>query len=383
MTQLPLSLVQQEFGYLRDTIFLNSCSVSLPPMRVRRFCSTFMEEYAQSLGGTLPEFDYYRDNAKKEIAALINASVEEIAFTKNTTEGNSILADGFELSPGDNIIIADIEHPALLYPWLQQQRRGVEVRIVAAQDGRLPVAGYLQQIDKNSRVVAVSAVQYGSGYLADLRELCSQCHARGVLVAVDAIQALGRIPIDVEDLGVDYLTCGSFKGLMGALGSGFLYCRRDLIPHIHPPYTCYHSVPDYLEYPAVPRTFQPPMQYEDARRFDAGSSNTYGTVSMGMGASLINELGIKNIYGHICQLEQQFRQQLTNPKLHMIGGSKQDHLSGTLAWTFDPAETHRLRELLSQGKVKLTLRDGYMRLQLHLYNTQAQIEKTAAILNSF
>ena len=383
MTQLLSPLAQQEFGYLGDTIFLNSCSVSLPPMRVRQFCKTFMEDYAQSTGATLSQFDFYRDDAKKQIAALINASVEEVAFTKNTTEGNSILADGLDLSPGDNVILADIEHPALLYPWLQQQRRGVQVRIVTAQDGALPVEAYLRQMDANTKVVALSAVQYGSGYLADLRELCRQCRARGILVAVDAIQALGRIPIDVKDLGVDYLACGSFKGLMGALGSGFLYCRRGLIPRIHPPYTCYHSVPAHREFPAAPADFLPPAQYEDARRFDAGSSNTYGAVSMGLGASLINEMGIDTVYDHICRLERQLRRQLTNSKLHLLGGSDPSLLSGTLAWTFDPAETDRLRALLQAERIKLTLRDGYMRMQLHFYNTAEQMDKVAAVLRSF
>lgn len=383
MTQLLSLLAEREFGYLGDTIFLNSCSVSLPPMRVRQFCTTFMEDYAKSTGATLSQFDLYRADAKKQIAALINAPVDEIAFTKNTTEGNSILAGGLELSSGDNVILADIEHPALLYPWLQQQKRGVQVRIVTAQDGVLPVQAYLRQMDANTKVVALSAVQYGSGYLADLRELCRQCHARGILVAVDAIQALGRIPINVKGLGIDYLSCGSFKGLMGALGSGFLYCRRDLIPRIRPPYTCYHSVPAHQEFPAVPTDFLPPVQYEDTRRFDAGSSNTYGAVSMGLGASLINEIGVDTIYAHICHLERQLRQQLTNPKLHLLGGSAPNHLSGTLAWTFDPAETDRLQAMLQAERIKLTLRDGYMRLQLHFYNTAEQMDKVAAVLHSF
>ena len=169
------------------------------------------------------------NETRPKIARLINAAdPHEIAFVKNTCEGISIVADGFPLGRGDNVVVADQEHQANLYPWINvHQRKGVELKVVKSVHGEIPTEKMISMMDENTKILAISAAQFSTGFFTDLTTLGTECHKRGVVFVVDGIQVIGRIKIDVRKMHIDYLAAGSNKGLLGTLGEiGRASCRE-------------------------------------------------------------------------------------------------------------------------------------------------------------
>src|SRR5262249_16950362 len=119
---------------------------------------------------------------------LINADADEITFVKNTSEGIAFVANGIHFSTGDNIVTSSVEFPANIYPWMNLQAQGVRLKMIPEDHGRVPVERICEAIDGRTRVVAISAVQYASGFRMDLGELGRVCQEKGVLLCVDAIQ---------------------------------------------------------------------------------------------------------------------------------------------------------------------------------------------------
>ena len=378
---LNAELIEAEYGYLGDAIFLNTSSVAVPPSRVRNACRRCMDDLAQAYG--IPAYDEYdniRSQTKSLLGSLIHCQPDEIAFTKNTTEGNSLLARGLDLKGGDSVIICDMEHPSLLYPWLYSQRRGIDVRIVKSHNGSFSLEDIAALTDKSTKVIAVSAVQYGSGYLADLKGIGTFCAENHIIFAVDGIQAVGKIPIDVQKMHIDYLTCGAFKGLLGSLGIGFLYCRRDLIPHIEPCKISYHTAENYVDAPDILQDFSPPLLRTDIHRLEAGSSNTYGIISLNKGVELILELGVSNIFFHIMELEKQLRGRLYGSGYEFYEHDPNVGFSGIISLRFPENGTELLKKAFAENRVYATVKKGYVRMALEFFNTGEQMDRLAHIL---
>lgn len=214
---LNQDLIQEEFGYLEDVVFLNISSVVMPPQRVRNAYRSFMDDYVSNFGdGVVPKAWGLVENARPALAKLIHAAQpHEIAFVKNTSEGISAIANGFPFAPGDNVVLADQEHGSLLYPWINvHEQKGVDLHVVKSVDGEIPFADMVAAMDTHTRILAVSAVQFSTGFAADLMALGAECHRRGIVFVVDGIQALGRLNIDVQACHIDYLAGGSNKGML-------------------------------------------------------------------------------------------------------------------------------------------------------------------------
>lgn len=174
--------------------------------------------------------------ARERLAAFLNApGVRSLAFTANTCQAISLVLEGFPFRPGDNVVVGDLEHVSVLMPCLYLKRKGVECRIAASRGGMILTAeDLLARADEHTRVIAVSYVQSRSGYCVDLAALAAGCHARGIYLVTDAIQALGFRPVDVAALDVDALAASGYKGLLGAEGVGFCYLSDRLAPLIEP-----------------------------------------------------------------------------------------------------------------------------------------------------
>ncbi|MCC8023957.1 MAG: aminotransferase class V-fold PLP-dependent enzyme [Clostridium sp.] len=368
-------LIEKEFGYLEPDIYLNISSVAMPPVRVRDVCRSFMDDYVESMGRkVMTDFEGMREETKKKLAQLINANPEEIIFVKNTTEGNSILASGYQKAPGGNVVICDLEHPSNLFPWINARSRGVEIKAVKTREGQVPAESVLEQMDEDTRVVSLSAIEYGSGFFTDLKTIGRECRRRGIVFAVDGIQALGRMEIDVEDMCIDYLAAGGFKGLMGTLGAGFVYCSPTLISHIVPPYSGYQSTVSHGVPPEVTTDFQQLPWHDDIRRLESGSLNTYGIMAMDRGVDLILELGIRDIQEHIINLERYLRGKLSALPVTVWGQKEPERWSGIIVVQFPARLFQKARDIMDRYRIYTTLREGYIRISIGLYNTKQQMD---------
>jgi len=381
---LNQKLIEQEYGYLNDVIFLNVSQVVMPPERVKKGYRNFMDDYISNYGADVVNKAWQIvANARLRLKTLLNAQSEhEIAFVKNTAEGISILASGLDLQPSDNVVIADQEHQSTLFPWINAyQRVGVELKVVRSVNGEIPEEAMIAAIDAKTKVLMVSSVQFSTGFAADLRRLGAACRERGVIFAVDAIQSLGRLKLDVQELGIDYLAAGGNKGLLGTLGAGVVYCSDRIVKRIIPPYAGYQSTVSHVAPPSVTTEFDRLEWYPHARRFESGNLSYNCIHAISEGVSLLLELGIENIDAHVRELEADLRSRISDLQLHVVQARNPRNWGGMVCVYYPPQREADVIRILGEHRIVGTMRGGYIRFGLDFYNTHEQMETVSAALH--
>src|SRR5262245_13584456 len=221
-----LAQAYKEFPATERWTYMDVAARGLLP----RFARAALDAHLESRMYAEVNKDEYFDlieRVRGRFAHHINAAPDEIAFTKNVTEGIAAIAAAIDWRAGDNLVICpEVEHPANVYAWLNLQRRGVEIRMVVPRAGALPADEIVARIDARTRAVACATVTFAPGFRTDLATIGAACRAQGVMLVVDAAQSVGVLDNDVERLKIDALAASTQKGLLGLYGMGFLYCRR-------------------------------------------------------------------------------------------------------------------------------------------------------------
>lgn len=375
---LDTNLIQKEFGYLGDHVYLNSSLVGMPPERVKAACRRFMDDYVATYNESIKsDLLAKRQLAKQNFAQLIHANPEEISFQKNVTESNSTFAMGYmPLKPGTNAIVVDSDFPNTLYPWINAHHvRGFDLKVYKTHRGQIPAEELLAMVDENTRVIALSMVQSGWGCYADLKTLGRECRKRGIAFAVDGFQGLGRLGLDVKECCIDYLACGGFKALMGTWGAAFVYCDPRIIQELDPPTAGYQGAVSHMLAPDVTTDFTEVHFLDTAQRLEAGSQCTYAIESMGIGVGLLLELGMENVEEHVLALDRYVRKGLAKlPVIDVVTPDNPDRLSGLIAVLYPERFTDQVREVFADYNIHATIRKGYIRITIALFNTQRDMD---------
>jgi selenocysteine lyase/cysteine desulfurase len=242
---------------------------------------------------------------RQDLAALICADPSEIAFVANTTQGVIDIAFGLPWRRGERVVLFDGEFPANVTPWLQAAEEfGLEIRWVPLDPFFRSVDEGLAELDRaldrGVRLVAVSAVQYKSGLRMPLPEMAALCHEHGSEIFVDAIQSLGATPLDVS-CGIDYLSSGSHKHLMGTEGAGFLYVAERCAATLRPRLAGWLSHRDPV---AFLMSDLPSLRYDKpfkhgAQALEIGTSNVIGLAALGASVELLSQLSVPAIHAHL------------------------------------------------------------------------------------
>src|SRR2546426_3167722 len=208
------SALRREFPTLERWTYLDVARKTVPP----RCQAQAMEAYTRDVyenAGADAWAPAHVSEARAVMAKLLGAKPAEIAFTKNTTEGLNIAAHAFDLKPGDNIVLTDMEHPANVWVWKHWEAKGVEIRYAQHRNSRLPLSAFEEQIDERTRVVSTAYVTYGNGYRVNVPELGRLCRERGIRLVGDGVQAAGILAAPLNGLGADIASIGGHKGLLG------------------------------------------------------------------------------------------------------------------------------------------------------------------------
>ena len=380
---LNQKLIREEYGFLGDEIFLNVSQVVMPPMRVQKAYGNFMADYVKAIGeGVVDAAWGIVEECRGKLAELIHAEhVHEIGFVKNTAEGMSILAAGYPLKPGDSVVIADQEHQSTLFPWINaHERRGVRLNVVRSENGEIPTDAMIAAIDENTKILVVSSAQFSTGFMADLAALGKACREKGVVFAVDGIQTLGRIDMDVQAMNIDYLAAGSNKGLLGTLGCGFVYCSDRIVQKIIPPYAGYQSTVSHVSPPSITTNFDHLEWYPHARRFESGNLSYNCINALCKGVELLLELGVGEIEAHILSLERYLREKIAGIPLHVVQAADPKYWSGIICVYYPKDRDEEVRNILKKYRIHGTIRGGYIRFGIGFYNTQEQMDVVAQAL---
>ena len=382
---LNQELIREEYGFLDGEIFLNVSQVCMPPKRVQQAYGSFMDNYVKCFGeGVVDTAWRIVHGCLPKLAQMIHAAHNhEIGFVKNTAEGMGILASGYPLKPGDNVVIADQEHQSTLFPWINaHQTRGIALNIVHHENNEISTEKMIGAIDEHTKVLIVSSAQFSTGFMADLKALGEACRARGVVFAVDGIQTLGRIEMNVQEMCIDYLVAGSNKGLLGSLGCGFIYCSDRIVGQIIPPYAGYQSTVSHVSPPSVTSNFESLEWYPHARRFESGNLSYNCILAVDKGVELLLELGVPNIEAHVLGLERYLRKNIADLPLQVVQPRDEKHWSGIVCIYYPKEHEQEVIEILKSKHIHCTMRGGYIRLGIDFYNTYEQMDTVSDALHS-
>ena len=308
---------------------------------------------------------------------LIGASVDEVALVHSTTEGIAIVANGLSYERGWNIVTCDMEFMSNLFPWQAiAKRQGLELRVVRNRDGILRLEDFSEVIDANTRLVAVSYVQYSNGFRIGLEELSKIAHENGAYVVSDAVQAVGQMPVDVSKLGVDFLATSGYKWLLSPMATGFLYVKRDLLQELWPTIVGYRSDENGMEFNF--REFRPART---ARRYESGQLNFSGFAGMKESLELLQSVGIHIVSHRILALLDRLLDGIKrNAGIQVRSCLKEASRSGIVNLACKDADSVAKR-LLERGVV-VSVRSGGLRISPHFYNTESGIDKLISELNT-
>lgn len=374
---LNQELLKQEYGYMDGHVYLDWSKVGMPAKRITDAARVFMDGYVATYNSDIKNYLISRRNdAKKTLARCINGDPSDFTFVKNTTEGNSIFAMGYQpLVPGTNAIVVDTDFPNTICPWINASHvRGFDLKVYHTDRGAVPADDIIAMMDENTKVVALAAVQSGYGYFVDLKKIGVECRKRGIAFAVDAFQAIGRMTIDVTDCCIDYLTCGAFKALGGAFGSAFVYSNKETIQKVTPQTVAYQGTVGYqIEAPYRFTNFGPMVFKDSVDRLEAGSQCTYAAESLTLGVKVIEELGHKAVEAHILELEDYIREKLAELPLDVYTYEK-ERRSGIIAMTFPENLTDKLKPILEKYQIRLSLRPGILRICIAAQNTKEHMD---------
>lgn len=372
---LDVEALREGMPSARHYSYMDHAATSPLPARTSAAMRKFLDEaelHGHVRGGLYPESKRVRQLA----ARLVNCHPEEVTFVKNTSEGVSYVANGLQFSRGDNIVTTAVEFPANVYPWMNLQNIGVQLKMVPADGGRVPTERIVQAIDGRTRIVTVSSVQFASGHRADLQALGNACQERGVLFFVDAIQSLGVIPMDVRGMKIDFLSAGGHKWMMGSEGVGLFYCRHELLGLLRPSSIGWLNVKNAQDYGSYKLDFR-----DDARRFDGGSYNLAGIWGLGASIEWLLDIGVDKIWERVRGLTDKLSEGVRRKGYRVVSPRETGEASGIVAFVSDTHDHSRIVSHLKQEyRTIIAQRMGRLRASPHFYNTDAEIDALIAHL---
>lgn len=365
----PESPHRKLFPSAERRLHLDHAGVAPISTRVVDAVATFADESVSVLSERYPYWEARAEEVRSACAGLAGAAPRQVAFVKNTSEALSFVAGGLDWSEGDVVVAVDEAFPSNVYPWWDLSRIGVETRMVPPTAVCSDLRTLEEALDGPVRVLAVSAVAYGTGDLRPLADLATLCRARDVLLVVDGIQALGAIRVDLAAEGLDCIAADGHKWICAPEGAGFMALSDRLLDRLRPIELGWKSVVESGQY--YPYQFK---VRSDAAKLEAGSLNLMATYALGAAVDLVHEIGIDEIEHRLASLTGSFAAGLRERGREVLGlqegaGARR---SGILAFV-PGADPERLRQELWARDVVCKVRFGGLRLAPHHYHDESDV----------
>ena len=356
-----------------EKIYLNHAAISPLSKRVKQRIHEHLERRSSGTIGTFPQDVMAVETSRKYVMNMINAESEDrIAFVANTSHALNLVARGLHWENGDRILTNDLEFPSNVYPYLNLEARGVATDFIAHQDGCITPEQVEKHISEQTKMVAISAVQFLSGYRPDLAKIGEVCRQYGTWFVVDGIQAIGATEVDVQAMKIHALASGGQKWLMSPMGTGFLYLAKELQDLITDHDFGWLSV----EEPWQLYNHDQPLD-ETARRFETGTANMMGMHGMQATLEFMHEVGMQQMYEHIYYLTGQLIA-MGDEKLGLdLFTSREPHRrAGIISYKLpEGIESEAMMTTLKQNNLTVAIREGMLRISPHFYNTVDELEQ--------
>jgi selenocysteine lyase/cysteine desulfurase len=375
---LTTPLPRELFAVTQSFKYLNHAAVGVLPQPTHHALEGFLAAHAS--GGVMGVLTYERrmPEYRARIARFIGARAGEIAILRNTGDGANAIAGGFPWKPGDELILPDNEFPANVQAWLRLRKLGVNVRFVDSKKARLTPDVLREHISPRTKVVAVSWVSFEDGYRHDLAALAEVAHSAGALFCVDAIQGLGAFPLDVQSCNIDALYSGGAKWLLALQGVSFLYVRADLIDRLELASPGWRSTADMWEFLDYDQPF-----VADATRFEGGTPNFIGALSLAESIEVIDRAGTSRIAAHVLDLTDRLVEGLKAAGARVASIRSQTESSGIVTFMLPDTDSVELGRKLQREGFVTTYREGGIRIAPHGYNTREEIDALVELIGAY
>ncbi len=357
---------QTNFPIREKLIYLNHAAVAplvLPAARA-------MQELAEDalIYGSL-HYDRWLaayEGLRVAAARLIHADRSEIALVKNTSEGIATVAMGLDWKPGDRVVAFVDVFPANYYPWKRLENRGVEVTWLHV-DSPLET---IEQAVRGARLLAISFVQFLSGYRAPVHAIGEICNRNSCIYLVDAIQGLGAFPLDVEACHIDALAADGHKWLLGPEGCGILYLRRELQDRVEPVEFGWTNVARYADYASRDMTLR-----SDAGRYECGTLNTIGCFGLKAAIEFLLEVDVERIGPVVQGLGDRIAAGVQAKGYQVLGTRTPETGAGIVSFRQPGVDAREVVRKLTAAGISAAPRAGWVRTSPHFYIRPEEIDR--------
>ena len=378
MTAWPeLDAYRSEFPIVLEQLSFNHAGVAPTSHRAAMAMREWVEDLLHHGVRYERGWEARTEKTRQLAARIIGASPEEIALVRNTSHGLGLVAEGLDWREGDEVAVAtSIEYPSNVYPWQHLAGRGVTVREIEAREGGITPEAVAAAITPRTRLVALSSVQFATGYSTDLEAVGALCERSGVLLCVDGIQSVGCVPVDVKKCRIHFLSADSHKWMLGVSGVGLLYVDRNVLPRVRPVLVGWRSTTDLWNFNSSHFELRP-----DATKFEEGSHNYAGIYALGAALGLLLEVGMERVEARIRELLRYLELELRAVGCDV--GPSPEHRAGILTFLPPRGDVKALATYLSEHTVSFSLRRGRIRLSPHFYNQPAEVERVVEMVRAF
>lgn len=316
------------------------------------------------------------EESRKLAAGLIQAKASEICISPNTSYGLNVVAQGLKLKRGDTVLLSDVEFPANVYPWLNLRQDGIKIRFVKSNNGFFSIENFLKAIDRTTKVLSLSFVQFFNGYKNSLETIGNICAEKGLTFVVDGIQGVGCQTLDVKKCKIDFLSCGGGKWLLSAPGTGFFYVSKRLQKKLKTVFFGWLGVDWKYRFEDLLKYDKPP--FASARRFEIGTYPYAELQILARSLKLISEVGTSTIEMHTSGLLDLLINYLRGSGYQIKSSLEPKHRSAILSFTCQDAR--RLHQKLFKNQIICSFREGSLRIAPHFYNTESEMQLVIEIL---
>ncbi|MGH9872140.1 MAG: aminotransferase class V-fold PLP-dependent enzyme [Pyrinomonadaceae bacterium] len=365
------------FPVTRHAIYLNHAAVSAPPTPTINAIKSQLADVSENGSVNFRKWLAVRESARQLLAGMLGARPEQVAFMRNTSDGLSTVANGLEWRAGDNLVTFRREFPSNLYPWLRlRDALGVEVRVCEERDGRVDVDELIRLVDARTRIIAISQIQYASGFRVNLERIGRVARAHDALLVVDVIQALGVIPVDVQAELVDVAAGACHKWLLTPEGVGFLYLSTRARERIQPTLVGWTSVPNPDDYGNYEQGWN-----EGTLAWETGTGPVALVHGLEASLKLLNEVGVARIQAHLESLTDHLCEQLRNTAYEVVSSRRTGEKSQIVCIRNSAGlSSMDVYAHLKKKNIITAPRGDRLRISPHFYNTLEEMDELVKAL---
>jgi cysteine desulfurase/selenocysteine lyase len=374
-----------EWFEFEDATYLNLAGQSPMPKVSLRAIQAAIADKKYPHHRTDAVFYEIPNRIRASIAQLIGAKPDEIALTTGASAGVTAVAYALDWKSGDEVITAAREFPLQSTIWKPMEERvGLKVKIVAPRERFLEADDLIAAMTPNTRLVSVSLVRFDDASLLDAKRVAAACHAQSALLLLDVSQGCGAIPMNVRELGADFLVCAGYKWLFGPFGTGFFWIRHELLSRVRPAPFYWMAVAGSDNFAKL--NFADPQPADSAKRWDApewASHFNFNLVGLDASLEFVLRIGAETVERHNRELIELMYARL--PKDRCVPASPTDAAKRGPYGCFaarTPEKTSELYHKLHAENVIVSLREGNIRVSPHLYNTERDIDRLVSVVTA-